>query len=630
MITFLKSYIRELRKEFYLKEYEIINNSHRQIFTNKENNSFISLRDIFKKQHFIKRSLIQNEIDSINQVGKDKFVIFHTSTLDPILNLNQKIKDIDTIEEQITKQYKEFSKYHKYINDTNDKKKLRYKNIRVYEFTKKFNLHCHKTDFLNNEEDFIKYIESIILSRNKNNIGRIELVLNIDFFKVVEQFFKDKKIKIRINNKYIYLSLIKKTITFKNEKQDIFIIKETIKEKGNFIYIRTINDIKEDNEHLTNYMFKYMLKSFDINKENEILKPRSNVSKETLIFSKLKLRQKIYSINFFTDKMTKDELEKINGKIFTLFKQLDNNKKNVLSEFNENDFNELKNGKNHLFYTLSNMLRDGKLYKREKTEILLTEYKKIKHLIRMNIEEYDEKRKKNFLFLIYKKYIHTETMTEAEFNEQFFNELNEHIKQNNDFKRFIKVYNDIYGIETIEDIETNETDVIESYMDNELIEQLTKKIFPFFFNKYRYEDNEKELIYYNNENGEMSLFHTFKSDYVFEKFYNDIELYDNLLTEKEFNNDNDRLKTSIDYINSITETLNLDIELLTIDKVKEDEERERIERRKKENERISIIMDNIEEDYNDLIKYYYSLNYYQKIEFIEKNDEHIKQKCNIQ
>lgn len=625
MTKFINTYLRELRKDFYLKEYEILNNSHRQIFMNKENNSFISLRDIFKKQHFIKKSLIQNEINSINEIGKDKFVIFHTSTIDPLLNLSNKINDIETIENQITKQYKEFNQYFRTITQLNNDKELKYKNIRVYEFTKKFNLHCHKTDFLYNEIDFIKYIESIVLSRNKNNIGRVELVLNIDFFKVVEQYFKDKKIKIRINNKYTFLSLIKKTITFKNEKQDIYIIKETQKGKGNFIYIRTINDIKEDKEHLTNYMFKYMLKSFDINNENEILKPRSKVSKETLIFSKLKLRQKIYSTNFFTDKITKDELEKINSKIFTLFKQLDNNKKNVLNEFNENDLNELKSGKKHLFYTLSNMFNEKKLFIIEE-QILLTEYKKIKYLIRMNIDKYDDKRKKNFLSLIYKKYKHIETMTEKEFNEQFFNELNEHIKQNNDYKRFLKVYEDIYGVndtETIQDTETDEIDENERETDNILIEQITKKIFPYFVNKYNIKDIERGLYYYNVENNEYCLFHSFKSDYVFEKFSNDLELYDNLLTEKEFNNDNDILKTSIDLMNSITETFNIDTELLTIDKVKENNDNERIERRKKENERITIVMDEMKEDYNDLIKFYYSLNYYEKIEFIQNNDEHL-------
>jgi len=123
-------------------------------------------------------------------------------------------------------------------------------------------------------------------------------------------------------------------------------------------------------------MFKYMLKSFDLNEENKLLEPRSKVSKETLIFSKLKLRQKIYSINFFTDKLQKDNLEKLNGRFFTFFKQLENNKVNVLSYFNKDDFEIINNGRRHLFYTLSKMLEDKKIFVVEEENILITEYKK--------------------------------------------------------------------------------------------------------------------------------------------------------------------------------------------------------------------------------------------------------------
>lgn len=105
--------------------------------------------------------------------------------------------------------------------------------------------------------------------------------------------------------------------------------------------------------------------------------------------------------------------------------------------------------------------------------------------------------------------------------------------------------------------------------------------------------------------------------------YNDLELYDDLLTNKEFNNDNDKLKTSVDYMNSITEILDLDCEILTIEKIKENNERERIERRQEQNEKLSLLIDEIEEDYSSLIEYYYSLNYYQKIEYLTNNDEYL-------
>lgn len=548
---FLNTYLSDLKKEHFLKEYEVINNSHLTLFTNRENNSFISLKDILKRQHIIKRSLIQNEISSINEIGKDKILIFHTSTIDPILNIPQKINNIELLESQIKKQYEEFSKYFRTITKRNNDKGLSYKNIRVYELTKKLNLHCHKTDFLHNETEFIRYLESIVLGRNKNNIGRVELVLNNDFFKIVQQYFKDKKIKIRINNKYETLTISKRSIRFKKEKQNIFIINESIKGKGNFIYFRTIDDNKGNGEHITDYMFKYMLKSFDINEPNEILKPRQKVSKETLIFSKLKIRQKIYSINFFTDKLSKDELEKINNKFYTLFKQIEQSKKNVINEFNENDLTELHNGKKHLFYTISKMLEDKKLFVQDREEILLTEYKLIKRLVR----------------------IYRGTMEEP---------------------------------------------------NNQLIEKITKKVFPYYVKKYGYKDIERRLYYFNNENNECYLIHIFKSDYYLEKFSNDYELYEDLLTNREFNNKQDELKTSIDYHNMFMELLGVDTEPLTVEKVKKDIETERMERRTEQNKRLTEIMDDMEVDYSELKNYYYSLNYYGKIEFLQNNDEHLK------
>ena len=455
------------------------------------------------------------------------------------------------MESQIKKQYEEFSKYFRTITKRNNDKGLNYKNIRVYELTKKLNIHCHKTDFLHNETDFIKYLESIVLGRNKNNIGRVELVLNIDFFKVIEQYFKDKKIKIRIKNQYETLTISKRSIRFKNEKQNIYIINESIKGKGNFIYFRTINDNKGNGDHITDYMFKYMLKSYDTNKPNKMLKPRQNVSKETLIFSKLKIRQKIYSVNFFTDKLSKNELEKMNNKFYTLFKQIEQNKKNVINEFNENDLTELQNGKKYLFYTISRMLKDKKLFIQKEEKILLTEYKRIKKLVR----------------------IHKGTIEEP---------------------------------------------------NNQLIEQITKKVFPYYVKKYGYKDTERQLYYFNNENNEYSLIHTFKSDYYIEKFSNDYELYEDLLTNREFNNKQDELKTSVDYYNMFMELLRIDIEPLTVENVKEDIETERMERRTEKNNRLTEIIDDMEEDYSELNNYYYSLNYYDKIEFIQNNDYHIK------
>jgi len=167
------------------------------------------------------------------------------------IRIVKRVYNVELLEEQIKKQYEEFSKYFRMITKRNNDKKITYKNIRVYELTKKLNLHCHKTDFLDSENDFIRYLEVIVLSRKSNNIGRVELVVNAGFFEAIQKLFKDKQIKIRINNKYEILSLMKRSIKFQGKKQSIYIIKETKKGEGNFIYLRTIEDDKGTGQHIT-------------------------------------------------------------------------------------------------------------------------------------------------------------------------------------------------------------------------------------------------------------------------------------------------------------------------------------------------------------------------------------------
>lgn len=567
---FIENYLVELQKEFYLKEYEILNNAHRQIFTHKENNTFLSLKDIFKKQQIVKRSVIQNEINSINQVQQDKIIIFHTSTIDPVLNLPRKIDNAELLEEQIKKQYEEFNKYFRTITKRNNDKKITYKNIRVYELTKKLNLHCHKTDFLNSENDFIRYLEAIILSRKNNNIGRVELVVNAGFFEAIQKLFKDKQIKIRVNNKYEVLSLMKRSIKFQGEKQSVYIVKETKKGEGNFIYFRTILDNKGTGQHLTDYMFKYMLKSFDFNEENKLLEPRSKVSKETLIFSKLKLRQKIYSINFFTDKLQKDDLEKLNGRFFTFFKQRERNQINILSYFNKDDFNFINNGRRDLFYTLSKMLEDKRIFIVQEENILLTEYKKIKMIIRSNIDLYNISKKEDFFEFVKEKYMDSKYL-----------------------EGLICAYNDISNIFVSYKEETAEEALTDDTTDDKLIIDLTMEIFPYFVKEYNYKNTDKKVYYFDNETNKDYLIHSFSSDYTYERYASDVELYEDILLNKNHFNETDELQNSINYYNAITELLDLDLPILTIKEVKEDRRQEREQQRQYQNERLEKVLEEL-------------------------------------
>lgn len=586
---FIENYIAKLREERFSKEKNIFDNAHRHIFTHGENNTFFSLKDIFQKQHILRKYFIQNEISSINQNQHNKIIIFQTSTIDPILNIPRKIEKEELLEEQITKQYEAFKKYFRSITKRNNDKKITYKYIRIYELTKKLNIHCHKTDFLNSQNDFVSYLESIILSRKNNHIGRIELVVNTDFFDIVKKMFKNKEIKIRVRNKYQTFSLLKQSIKFKGKKQDIFIIKETKKGAGNFIYFRTIEDDKGTGQHLTDYMFKYMLKSYNYDEETKPLEPSSKVSKETLIFSKLKLRQKIYSKQFFTNKLPKDDLEKLNGRFFTFFKQLERNEKNVLSYFNKTDFEYVSNGRRHLLFTLSQMLEDKRIFVVEENNTIIdNEYKTIKSIVRAEIEEYNKYDKEGFFDLIRKKYEYKNTLNERQLKKAIHKEI-DHIFSIEGFK---KSYQEMFDFEwdepfTEEEI-TQEQERIES-----LIIQLTKEIFSRFAVEYNYKDTDKEIYYFNNETNEAFLIHTLKSDYTNERYSSDIELYYDLFSTKKHSNNTHELQNAVNYYNAITELFDLPLEPLTIEKVKEDLQQEREERRQYQDKQIEAVLEEL-------------------------------------
>jgi hypothetical protein len=366
---------------------------------------------------------------------------------------------------------------------------------------------------------------------------------------------------------------MKRSIKFQGKKQSIYIIKETKKGEGNFIYLRTIEDDKGTGQHITNYMFKYMLKSFDLNEENKLLEPRSKVSKETLIFSKLKLRQKIYSINFFTDKLQKDNLEKLNGRFFTFFKQLENNKVNVLSYFNKTDFEIINNGRRHLFYTLSKMLEDKKIFVVEEENILITEYKKIKSIIRANIELCNISKKDDFFEFVKESYMDSKYL-----------------------EGLICAYNDILNIFTSYKEETAEEALTDGRTDEKLIIDLTMEIFPYFVKEYNYKNTDKDVYYFNNETNEALLIHSFSSDYTYEKYSSDVELYEDTLFNKNHFNETDELQNSINYYNAITELLDLDLEPLTIAKVKEDLRQEQEERRERQNRQIEKVLEELPEN----------------------------------
>jgi hypothetical protein len=311
------------RKSFKRKTILNIKNENQQYF----NENIISLYDIDKYKLRNQKRQRQNEISSIcRKINEEKKkMIFITSTIKPHKNLTENnIKSIknkellkndnERMDEILKEQYEVFKEFnnklvkHNYINKKNEKINLKTDFLRVLELTKKYNIHQHEIKLLNTLEETEELIKAIIYKRDKTDIGRIEIRLD---FNLLEEI-KNKGITLRINNKYIKLTF--QTINFKQkDTRTYYKLKETEETRGNFIYLKPIHDIKNNNEHITKYLFKYLLK-------------RSNEeSNENKLFHHLGMKQKQYSHGFFTDKITKRELFNISSKLYRMIKHNNHN-----------------------------------------------------------------------------------------------------------------------------------------------------------------------------------------------------------------------------------------------------------------------------------------------------------------
>lgn len=595
---FSEKYLNNLKKDYILKKHNIKTNSEKVVFFHNENNTFLSLKNILEKKEILKSSLTQNEINSISKMTENNYLIFHTSTMTNILNHNLNIYVEQILEDNIINQYNEFSKYFRQIFLNNKNKNLDYKNVRIYELTQKLNLHCHKIDFLKNNFDFIKYIESLYLSRNKTNIGRVELVIDIDYFKDVENYFKNNQVKIRIKNKTINLTLTKKQYA----NNILYIIKESKKGNGNFIYIRTIEKQNQnDKDNITKYLFKYMLKGFDNN--------NNNISKETLIFSKLKLKQKIYSKNFFNKELNKDELEKLNNKIFTYINLMENNKITPLNFLQKEDLEIITQNKNKLFYTLSSFLTDNKFFITDGEKILEKEYIKIRDIILDNEDKFSLEKKKDFFYLVLNTYIDKENkwdMTRA-LQKHNLKSVNKYIEN--------KKFKDLINKNTID-------------ITQELIEE-TFRLMKEYFN---FKNTNKQINYFNEDLKEIITIYEFKTDYEYYKFLHLIESkYQLLTTDLNFRNTDEKIKTFADLINILNDFLYIDLRF-SLEQLKEEykEEQEEclnleeIKIKNKMNEEIENHLINSNKYENKfkkgLLNYYNTLSNTQKENYYNEQD----------
>jgi hypothetical protein len=324
----INNYIKEAEELYYEKKIRQLEYAKTIIFKSK--NRTYTLEDSNNYNEKIKPALIENEINSIYRTLDKKIAIFKTTTLNPNYNLSTEQSDKE-IDKQLQIQYKQLKDYHQFKNQFKIKdKRLKNQGVKIYDLTEALNLHTHSIDILKSKEDLEHYIKSVIYAKKKFDIGRIELCITKYALKHIKKLFKD--FQIRVNNRYLTLNL-------KCEK-GIYIIEEQGKiEEGNYIYFKLLDKNKDSKKNLIRYFYK------DILSERYDKKP----TKEHLIFSKLGIRIKQFTKDFFNRKVQKHILYRTNNKLFLMIKR--NNEDIQLSP-------TPKDLKSFLFYTASLFRKD--------------------------------------------------------------------------------------------------------------------------------------------------------------------------------------------------------------------------------------------------------------------------------
>jgi len=315
-ITLYKEYNKNIYKEKMIQER---NFKKHTLLTAQDKKYCFTLFDVNKQEKITRKAKLQNEIMSITKKIEDEKLLmcFTTCTIKPSYNLSKVMlnqnelykisKDKNKFENhfinldnQLYKQYRVFKDFSKKIkkHKTRERKSLSYDYLNVFELTKKLNLHTHQITLLKNKKDLYEYIKSVILSRKNTDIARTEIRLDKKLIDVI------KNDTIIIRKKEYYITKYKKT-----KGQQIYKFRRADKEKGNILFLREIKDTINDKQHITKYLFKYLLK-------------RSHKdSFENIVFKNIRMRQKQYSHKFFSKKIDKLKLFKISSIIYKNLKK---------------------------------------------------------------------------------------------------------------------------------------------------------------------------------------------------------------------------------------------------------------------------------------------------------------------
>ena len=295
----IENYIKNAEKIYYDKKIKQSENA-KTIILKSKSKTFI-LENINNHNEKIKPAIIENEINSIYRTLDKKIAIFKTTTLNPNYNLSNEQSDKE-IDKQLQIQYEQLKNYHQFKNQFKIKdKRLKNQGVRIYDLTNALNLHTHSIDILKSKENLEHYIKSIIYAKKKFDIGRIELCITKYALKHIKKLFKD--FKIRVKNRYITLNL--------RFEKGAYIIEEQGKiEEGNYIYFKLLDNKKNSKKNMIRYFYKNILQE----------RYTKTPTEEHTIFSKLGIRIKQFTNDFFNRKVQKHILYRTNNKLFFMIR----------------------------------------------------------------------------------------------------------------------------------------------------------------------------------------------------------------------------------------------------------------------------------------------------------------------
>lgn len=321
----IENYIKNAEKIYYDKKIKQSENAKTIILKSKSKTC--TLEDINNYKEKTKPALIENEINSIYRTLDKKIAIFKTTTLNPNYNISTEQLNPKEIDKQLKIQYKQLKDYHQFKNQFKIKdKRLKNQGVRIYDLTNALNLHTHSIDILKSKENLEHYIKSVIYAKKKFDMGRIELCITKYALKHIKKLFC-KNFQIRVNNRYITLNL--------RCEKGAYIIEEQGKiEEGNYIYFKLLDNKKNSKKNMSRYFYKNILQE----------RYTKTPTEEHTIFSKLGIRIKQFSNDFFNRKVQKHILYRSNNKLFFMIKR--SNEDIQLSPTS-------KDLKSFLFYTAS-------------------------------------------------------------------------------------------------------------------------------------------------------------------------------------------------------------------------------------------------------------------------------------